>query len=268
MTIWHYLFYDTINVITALRQTKKPYQTLVRRLYRNKHNASVHWKHPSSPSLKQFKVKSTPSAGKVMLTVFWDSQGVLLAHFQKCGENVNSASYCDILLKLRDAIRRKRPGQVARGVLLYHDNARPHTDQATQKGIQELQWEFSEHQPSSRDSDPIDLPLFGPLKPPWWQTFRWWRRAWNGGAGVAETAAKRLLCCGFRRTGNAMGQVYQCWWRICREIDVFPGSNITCFTFYIHLWLFTDSPSYFIAELDRLRACHLRPEYVDSLLLF
>jgi hypothetical protein len=31
---------------------------------------------------------------------------------------------------------------------------------------------------------------------------------------------KRLLCCGFRRTGNAMGQVYQCWWRICREINV------------------------------------------------
>jgi hypothetical protein len=29
---------------------------------------------------KSFKV--TPSALKVMLTVFWDSQGVLLAHFQ------------------------------------------------------------------------------------------------------------------------------------------------------------------------------------------
>jgi hypothetical protein len=51
-------------------------------------------------------------------------------------------------------------------------------------------------------------------------------------------SVKRLLCCGFRRTDKAMGQVYQCWWRICREINVFfsPGSNITCFTFYIHLW--------------------------------
>jgi hypothetical protein len=28
----------------------------------------------------------------------------------------------------------------------------------------------------------------------------------------------RLLCCGFQRTGKAMGQVYQCWWRMCREI--------------------------------------------------
>jgi hypothetical protein len=30
------------------------------------------------------------------------------------------------------------------------------------------------------------------------------------GAEVAEATVKRLLCCGFRRTGKAMGQVYQC----------------------------------------------------------
>jgi hypothetical protein len=65
----------------------------------------------SSPSTETFKV--TPSAGKVILTVFWDSQGVLLAHFQKHDENVNSASYCEVLLKLRDAIHRKHPGQLA-----------------------------------------------------------------------------------------------------------------------------------------------------------
>jgi hypothetical protein len=29
-------------------------------------------------------------------------------------------------------------------------------------------------------------------------------------AEVAETTVKRLLCCGFRRTGKAMGQVYRC----------------------------------------------------------
>jgi hypothetical protein len=39
---------------------------------------------------------------------------------------------------------------------------------------------------------------------------------------VAETTVKILQCCGFWRTGKAMGQVYQCRWRICREINVFP----------------------------------------------
>jgi hypothetical protein len=28
-------------------------------------------------------------------------------------------------------------------------------------------------------------------------------------------AYSKLLCCGFRCTGKAMGQVYQCWWGIC-----------------------------------------------------
>jgi hypothetical protein len=53
-----------------------------------------------------------------------------------------------------------------------------------------------------------------------WKTFRCWRRSWNGGAEVAETIFKRLLRCGFRRTGKTIGQVYQCWWRMCREINV------------------------------------------------
>jgi hypothetical protein len=55
-------------------------------------------KHPSPPSTKKFKV--TPSTGKVVFTVFWDSQEILFAHFQKRGENVNSASYYEVLLKL------------------------------------------------------------------------------------------------------------------------------------------------------------------------
>jgi hypothetical protein len=77
--------------------------------------ASVQWKHPSAPSTKKLKV--TPPAGEVMLTMFWDSQVVLVAHFQKRGENVNSTSYCEVLLKLLDAIRRKRPGQLTRGTV-------------------------------------------------------------------------------------------------------------------------------------------------------
>jgi hypothetical protein len=51
--------------------------------------APVQWKYPNSPSAKKFKVTSMPSAGKVMLANVWDSQGVLLTHFQKCGGNVN-----------------------------------------------------------------------------------------------------------------------------------------------------------------------------------
>jgi hypothetical protein len=125
---------------------------------------SVQWKHPSSHPTKQFKVTSTPSAGNVMLIVFWDSQGVLLDHFQKRGQNENSASYCEVLLKLRDGSHSKRLGQLARGLLLHHNNVRPHTAQATQKRIQELQWEVLEHPPYRPGLAPSDFHLFGPLK--------------------------------------------------------------------------------------------------------
>jgi histone-lysine N-methyltransferase SETMAR len=126
--------------------------------------ASMQWKQPSSPSTKKFKVMSMPSAGKVMLTEFWDSQGVLLSHFQSHGENVNCVSYCEVLLKLRDAVCRRHPGQLARGVLLHYDSARPHTARATQERIQELQGELLEHSPYSSDLSPSDFHLFGLLK--------------------------------------------------------------------------------------------------------
>jgi hypothetical protein len=54
---------------------------------------------------------------------------------------------------------------------------------------------------------------------------------------VAETTVKTLLCCGFRRNGKAMGQVYQCWWKICREINVFTRLEFN--TFYV-LYPFVD----------------------------
>jgi hypothetical protein len=66
------------------------------------------------------------------------------------------------------------------------------------------------------------------------------------GAEVAETTVKRLLCFGFRRTGKAMGQVYQRWWRICREINVFFFVQVQIshvLRFISICYLFIDSPS-------------------------
>jgi hypothetical protein len=54
---------------------------------------------------------------------------------------------------------------------------------------------------------------------------------------VSETTVKRPLCCGFRRTGKVMGRVSMLVGDMSRnKCFFFPGSNITCFTFYIHLW--------------------------------
>ena len=56
---------------------------------------SMQWKHPSSPVAKKFKTQ--PLAGKLMLTIFWDSQGSILETCQERGTTVTSAMYCDML---------------------------------------------------------------------------------------------------------------------------------------------------------------------------
>jgi histone-lysine N-methyltransferase SETMAR len=64
---------------------------------------SMQWKHPSSPANRKFKTQT--SAGKVMLTSFWEVSGPILVHFQEKGQTMTSAQYNDILVnELKPAV--------------------------------------------------------------------------------------------------------------------------------------------------------------------
>ena len=70
---------------------------------------SMEWKHPGSPVKKKFK--SQPSARKVMLTIFWDSQGVILEHYLERDTTLDSVGYNEMLsTELKPAIRTKCRG--------------------------------------------------------------------------------------------------------------------------------------------------------------
>jgi len=122
----------------------------------------MQWKHSASQAYKKFKV--TPLAGKVLFTVFWDCQGILLTEFQQRDHTVTSASYCTILTKLRAAIRRKRPDLLTTGMLLLHDNARPHSASLTTATLRSFKWEVLQHPPYSPDLAPSDFHFFDSLK--------------------------------------------------------------------------------------------------------
>jgi hypothetical protein len=124
--------------------------------------ASMQWNHPSSPSTKKFKVRSTPRLEGYACHVL-EFSGSTVSPFQKSGENVNSSLQCEVLFKVWDVIHRKLPGQLARGVLLHHDNVRPHSAWATQDRIRVLQWELLQSQPYSPDLAPSDFSMFGSL---------------------------------------------------------------------------------------------------------
>ena len=66
--------------------------------------------------------------------------------------------------RLKPAIRSKRRGLLSKGVVLLHDNARPHTAAHTAETLRKLKFDVMAHPPYSPDLAPSDYHLFGPLK--------------------------------------------------------------------------------------------------------
>ena len=75
---------------------------------------------PGSPRPKKFKTQ--PSAGKVMATVFWDAQGIIMLDFLAKKSTITVAYYANLLDQLRTdqlrtVIHEKRRGKLAKGIL-------------------------------------------------------------------------------------------------------------------------------------------------------
>ena len=66
------------------------------------------------------------SAGKIMCTIFWDAEGILLIDFMPQKVTITGVYYTDLLHKLRLAIKEKRWGNLTKVPLLLHDNAPAH----------------------------------------------------------------------------------------------------------------------------------------------
>ncbi|UYV62778.1 hypothetical protein LAZ67_2001908 [Cordylochernes scorpioides] len=65
------------------------------------------WCFKNEPRPK--KARKAPSKVKVMLTVFFDYQGIVHHVFKQQGSTITADSYLGVLRRLRDAIRQKRP---------------------------------------------------------------------------------------------------------------------------------------------------------------
>ena len=90
-----------------------------------------------------------------MLTIFWDSQGVILEHYLERGTTVNRVRYSEILsTELKPAIRTKRRGLLSSGALLLRDNTRPHTAIHTLQTLVKLGFTMLEHPAYSPDLAP------------------------------------------------------------------------------------------------------------------
>lgn len=121
-----------------------------------------HWSKVGEPPLTSAKSPLHPT--KVMLCCWWDCNGPLHYEFLNPGETINADLYCQQLDRLHDNIQKKRPALISRrGVILQHDNARPHVAVKTLKKIRELKYELLPHPAYSPDLAPSDYHLFRAL---------------------------------------------------------------------------------------------------------
>ena len=78
---------------------------------------------------------------------------------------MNSALYSEMLCdKLKTTFRSRRGGLLSEGVVLLHDNARPHTAAQSVVTLKKLNFEVVEYFPYGPRLVPSDYHLFVPLK--------------------------------------------------------------------------------------------------------
>lgn len=99
---------------------------------------------------------------QVMLSVWWDVQGII--HFELLPDNtsITAAYYCNQLERLSQKISLLRPQHGK--VFFLHDNARPHVAKTTRLKLLQLGWEIMPHPPYSPDLAPSDYHLFRSLQ--------------------------------------------------------------------------------------------------------
>ena len=107
-----------VNVCTELRQLASDDETFLSRVITGEESwvygydpettqQSSQWKSPTSP--RPTTARQVKSNVKSMIITFFDVKGTVHKEFVPTGQTVNSGLYCDVLRRLRENVRRRRP---------------------------------------------------------------------------------------------------------------------------------------------------------------
>ncbi|GFX38598.1 mariner Mos1 transposase [Trichonephila clavipes] len=122
---------------------------------------SKQWESATSPPPKKSKAVHTT----VLVRQY---PSFLTTHFLSTSWNGKPPSMPSVIKPLYRTLEepssRNAPGMLSNGVILLHDNARPHTANAVKTTLQQLRWEILEHPSYSPNISPCDFHAFGPLK--------------------------------------------------------------------------------------------------------
>jgi len=122
----------------------------------------MEWRHSGSPHPKKFQVQK--SVGKVLASIFWDQNGIVLIDYLPKGQTINVEYYLSLLVQLKNILKEKCRGKVTKVVLFLHDSAPAHRAHVTQKKLACLGFHCLDHPPHSPDLAPSDYHLIPGLK--------------------------------------------------------------------------------------------------------
>ena len=101
---------------------------------------------------------------QVNVDFFFDHKGIVHKEIVTPGQTVNAAFYVEVLKRLRENVRRKRPDQWRNTWMLYRDNAPAHATLLTRRLLTDNNMTVVPHPPCSPDLALSDLFLSPKLK--------------------------------------------------------------------------------------------------------
>lgn len=114
---------------------------------------------------KDQKTRMSKSKLKVMRIVFFDIKGVIMIKWVPQGQTVNQKYYIEVLTKLREWVRKRRPDLWENNSwLLHQDNAPAHNAISVRQFLANKRITVLEHSPYFLDLAPCDFYLFPKVK--------------------------------------------------------------------------------------------------------
>ena len=157
--ILEFFWHDPNNFLSQLLTMD---ETQLYHYYPETKKQSMEWWYSSSHRPKTFLVQK--SSGKVLASIFWNQDSIILIHYLPKGQTINGENYTTLLLQLKDIWKEKFCRKVNNGVLFLHDNASVHWALATEKQMANLVFQCLDHLPYSLDLALLDYHLFPGVK--------------------------------------------------------------------------------------------------------
>jgi len=76
---------------------------------------SMEWRYSGSTRPRKFRVQKF--AAKVLASILWDQDSILLIDYLPMGQTINAECYSSLLVQLKDILKEKRRGKVTKEVL-------------------------------------------------------------------------------------------------------------------------------------------------------